>query len=214
MLPIFLTGEPRREYEFVWSLQLTAAAMRDPKYLKKMGWVTQAVLTYISQLAKQYTPPDETLNVEEFSIGNITVPVPTGFTINKIKVTYLDDTINTVYNFHKFWQASLYTGSGNIRSFTLNSLYNNCLSATYIDTVKRPLVGDIPTSGVYFPRIFPQTIRRSVMDKSATDLSTVEVTYIRIPLIEQLVSYNPHATSLGTSKPEQVAKDAQNPENY
>jgi len=72
--------------------------------LKAIQILSDPVLnTYVSQLAKSVSLPDDEIEFDKVLIGNVEVPVAKSYKINPITVTYYDDNLDTVYNFHKNW---------------------------------------------------------------------------------------------------------------
>lgn len=57
--------------------------------------------SYVSQMAKSVTLPDDEIEIDYYKIGTLDYPVPKAKKINNISVTYYDDDLETVYNFHK-----------------------------------------------------------------------------------------------------------------
>ena len=134
MLPVFIPyTEPKKNYKFIWYIgrddifRNTAAIPLDVR-LQFSNLMTHLLTTYVAQLAETVNPPDDNIETEDYNIGMVKVPVPTGVEMPDIVVTYLDDSNDTVYNFHKSWQSFVRLGD----TFCLESLYPYAINARYI----------------------------------------------------------------------------------
>lgn len=103
------------------------------------------IAIYVSQLAKSVDLPNDEVEYEYVQVGNVDYPVPVKYKMNPITVTYYDDNLDTVYNYHKTWLNLARTGnkggsnmmtSGSNRSgmagMTMNPVQPFCLSGKYI----------------------------------------------------------------------------------
>lgn len=82
------------------------------------------VLTsYVSQLTKSVKLPDDEIEIDYYKIGTLDYPVPKGKKINNVSVTYYDDNLDTVYNFHKCLLELLNPTSNNSSSYHTTSFY-------------------------------------------------------------------------------------------
>ena len=165
---------------------------------------------YVSQLAEKVDLPDDEFETEEISQGPVNYTMPTKVKLSDINVTYLEDSLETVYNFHKAWFQAIKCGKG----VGINSPYIFSASAKYIpfeDTMlaeeyllfknqisqkvnsflssnfaspSLPL-GVKATSIVSYPRLYPKRIHRSAANHSGEDVAKVEVTYSRIPSFDK-----------------------------
>lgn len=165
---------------------------------------------YVSQLAETVNLPDDEFENEEIPQGPVTYSMPKKVKLSDINVTYLDDSLESVYNFHKAWYQAIRCG----RTVGINSPSLYCASARYIpfeDTLTAleyaaykneimeyvnsaistvnlapnlPLYAK-PTSITTYPKIYPIRIHRSAANHAGSDTSKVEVTYKRIPVFEK-----------------------------
>lgn len=212
MLPLFATGEPKKQYYFLWALvprPLDAIkALRGNKdavkLIKKIMNLIQDTVApvYVSQLAKKIDFPAEKVSIENISMGPLQIPYPTGFPLDTIKVTYVEDELNTVFLWHRKWQNYLWDTSLTSRTLGLSPIDSCCFSAHYIPEAALPSnfipsLAPIPDSNFAmdpidtllpvgmenYPKVFPMEITRDSVDKSASGISTTTVTYIRVPEI-------------------------------
>jgi len=104
--------------------------------LKKIQILSDPVLCmYVSQLAKTVDLPDDEVEFEYVQVGNVDYPVPTKWKVNPIRVTYYDDNLDTVYNFHKFWINMARTDESNSETagMTMNIINSDlCKAAKYV----------------------------------------------------------------------------------
>lgn len=189
MLPVSLTGDWARDYNFYFSLffnplqRLTKIKNLDSfknialASLKTLADV--ATLTYVSSLARKVSVPDRKLDTAQITLGTVETAVPVKFVLGSFTVDYFDDEANTVENFHVGWQSTVKSGF----SYSLLSL---CSLSCVMGTAKKvPILPgvDLPTGVTTYPQIFPATITRPDFDKGGTQLRTISVEYIRIPNI-------------------------------
>lgn len=165
---------------------------------------------YISQLAQTVNPPDDEFDTETIPQGPVDYQMPKRVKLEDINVTYLEDSLETVYNFHKAWFQAIRCGKGiGINSpslFSVSAKYipfeDTMLASEYLlfknqiaQQVNSVLSSDFtnpglpmgakPSSITTYPRIWPKKIHRSAANHAGEDISTVEVTYSRIPVFEK-----------------------------
>ena len=134
MLPVFIPyTEPKKNYKFIWYIGRDDVIRNTKNMLYSVQvqfaeLMTHLLTTYVAQLAETVNLPDDTVKTENYDIGMVEVPVPTGIEMPDITVTYLDDSNDTVYNFHKSWQSFIRQGD----TFCLESLYPFAINARYI----------------------------------------------------------------------------------
>lgn len=195
MFPTFITGEPKRDYDFSWVVS--------PHSL-----ITGIIdSTYISQLAQKVDLPEDNIQTKSVPVGTVEFPVPVEITLNSIKVTYLEDDLGSVYMMHRAWQN---LPRQKFRSFSLNTMFKYSGAGLYIpktshliaDSTAATILSNIQTLGIgllngsdgsdsgiptgyeLFPHIFPTNIQRTSMDKGGQSLAGVTVTYTRLPEIK------------------------------
>lgn len=165
---------------------------------------------YVSQLAEKVTLPDDEFETETIPQGPVDYEMPKKVKLEDIHVTYLEDSLETVYNFHKAWFQAIRCGKGiGINSpslFSATARYipfedtmlaseyllfknqiaqrvNSALSSNF-SAPSLPL-GVKPTSLVTYPKLWPKKIHRSEANHAGEDIARVEVTYSRIPVFEK-----------------------------
>lgn len=180
----------KKDYEFLWIITSDSGIL---SFL-----LDTAAFLYVSQLTEKIDLPDDEIETEDITIGNLVYPVPKKVTMNPITVTYLDDGLNTVYQFHKRWMNRIRNNG-----MCLNPMASYCSSGTYItldktltsaeyialfSKLKESAVTETlleayakPTSMTIFPNLFPVKISRGTVNKSGTELARVTVTYKRLP---------------------------------
>ena len=67
---------------------------------------------YVSQLAEKVTLPDDEFETETIPQGPVDYEMPKKVKLEDIHVTYLEDSLETVYNFHKAWFQAIRCGKG------------------------------------------------------------------------------------------------------
>ena len=89
---------------------------------------------YVSQLAKSISLPEDEVEFENYLIGNVDYPVPVKYKVNDITVTYYDDNLDTVYNFHKWWLNLAKESGGNngMSTMAMNPVAGLTFAAKYI----------------------------------------------------------------------------------
>ena len=165
---------------------------------------------YVSQLAEKVTLPDDEFETETIPQGPVDYEMPKKVKLENIHVTYLEDSLETVYNFHKAWFQAIRCGKGiGINSpslFSATARYipfedtmlaseyllfknqiaqrvNSALSSNFA-APSLPL-GVKPTSLVTYPKLWPKKIHRSEANHAGEEIAKVEVTYSRIPVFEK-----------------------------
>ena len=165
---------------------------------------------YVSQLAEKVTLPDDEFETETIPQGPVDYEMPKKVKLEDIHVTYLEDSLETVYNFHKAWFQAIHCGKGiGINSpslFSATARYipfedtmlaseyllfknkiaqrvNSALSSNFASP-SLPL-GVKPSSLVTYPKLWPKKIHRSEANHAGEDIAKVEVTYSRIPVFEK-----------------------------
>ncbi len=165
---------------------------------------------YVSQLAQTVNIPDDEFDTEPIPQGPVDYKMPTRVKMEDINVTYLEDSLETVYNFHKAWFQAIRCGKGvGINSpslFSATARYipfedtmlateylmfknqfmqsiNSFISSSY--AMPSLPMGAKATSVQTYPKIYPYKIHRSPAKHDGDDIATVEVTYARIPTFEK-----------------------------
>lgn len=165
---------------------------------------------YVSQLAETVNIPDDEFDTEPIPQGPVEYKMPSKVLLSDITVTYLEDSLETVYNFHKAWFQAIRCGKGvGINSpsiFSASARYipfEDTMLATEYLLFKNELtqrvnsflsssfampslpMGSKATSIVTYPKIYPYKIHRSPANHSSEQIAKVEVTYARIPYLEK-----------------------------
>lgn len=226
-----LVSDFKKEYKFLWyiSADITGASGTYSKMvtdvlghhyefpeLSEGSTLYNAVVAnplfsgYISQLAETVTLPDDEFDTESIPQGPVDYDMPKRVKLEDINVTYLEDSLETVYNFHKAWFQAIRCGKGiGINSPSLFSAtaryipFEDTMTAEEYIVFKNQIVqkvnsfissdfanpglplGAKPTSLTTYPKIWPKKIHRSAANHSGEDVATVEVTYSRIPVFEK-----------------------------
>ena len=173
--------------------------------------------SYVAQLAEKVSVPEDNLETQDYDMACTSVPVPKKFAMPDINVTYLEDTNDSVYNFHKSWMSFIRKGD----TFCMEPLYPYSIQARYITyentldateymtlfqaqkgldglTSRVRLIDQLthiedifkkPRSIYNYPHIFPVRISREEGDKTGTSIARVTVTYKRIPEIVKSENY-------------------------
>lgn len=223
-----LITDYKREWKFIWMLTLdeTAGFLKAKKLVAKYQSLRvafnsfQAIVGnpifsgYVCQLAETVNLPDDEFEIEQVSQGPVVYQMPKRVKLNDISVTYLDDSLESVYNFHKAWfnaiRCGKETGINSPSLFAATARYipfEDTMTATeYVilrnDVSKKinevatlgGLLPEIPlnakpTSITTYPTIYPTKISRSAANHSGDGLAKVTVNYARIPWFE--VSHSP-----------------------
>ena len=165
---------------------------------------------YVSQLAQTVNLPDDEFDTETIPQGPVDYEMPKRVKLEDINVTYLEDSLETVYNFHKAWYQAIRCGKGigiNSPSFFAASakyipfedtmlaseylLFKNQIAQQINSVVSSDFanpglpMGAKPSSVTTYPKLWPKKIHRSAANHEGDGLSTVEVTYSRIPVFEK-----------------------------
>lgn len=118
MLPETLPGSDfKKEYKFLWYISSEGfnryALDKDDATLQLFEkTVANPVFSaYVSQLAEQVEIPDDEFETETLNRGPVIYKYPKRVTMNDITVTYLEDSYETVYNFHKAWFQAIRCGN-------------------------------------------------------------------------------------------------------
>lgn len=165
---------------------------------------------YVSQLAETVNLPDDEFDTESIPQGPVDYDMPKRVKLEDINVTYLEDSLETVYNFHKAWFQAIRCGKGiGINSpslFSASARYipfedtmlaseyllfknqiaqqvNNVLSSDFANPGLP--IGAKPTSLTTYPSLYPKKIHRTPANHGGEDLAKVEVTYSRLPVFEK-----------------------------
>lgn len=233
-----LVSDFKKEYKFLWLLSvnsdttnlnvnLSVGTTNMNFQANRRDWITKVAKIegmeffqrvvcdpkfsyYISQLAENVQIPDDEFECETVPQGLVDYQMPKRVKLDDILVTYLDDSLESVYNFHKSWfqaircgksiginSPSLFSASAKYIPFedtmlaTEYALFKNkwiqyLNSATSSNRLMPSLpVGAKPTSVVTYPKLFPKKIHRTPANHSGNDVAKVEVTYSRIPTFEK-----------------------------
>jgi len=195
--PVFLTGDPRKEYQFTFLL--TGADHVDISSVSpQMSFLlSNLFLTYISSLAEQVNLPPSKIEMGSASVSTIKVPYPKGFETPTFSVVYLEDEFESVYRFHKTWQDNIRGSSVNFTEgvqtqgggtgLQFEPLGTVCCKAIYMPTKrvsislfdKFTLSSDMPLGANIFPFVFPSEISMSPGNKSGSGVSKTTVVYTR-----------------------------------
>ncbi len=218
--PTLLPGtEFKKNYNFVWYIgfdKLLASGMPTKVFSQFRLLMNHPLTSYISQLTEKVSLPDDTIDTDGYDIGPVDMPVPKKIPMPDIRVTYLEDTNDTVYNFHKSWMSFIRQGD----TFCMEPLYpytiigrymtyDNTLTAEEHSTILRAQSaidskisdsatfqltheGDIfmkPKSIYNYPHLIPVGISRGEADKGGSATSRITVTYKRLPEITKSKNY-------------------------
>ena len=123
--------EFKKDYKFIWYLQGIDYEAHDTSgtgrllfykenpaasgYLNTVANLPYAL--YVSQLTEQVQIPDDEFEIETLPQGPVEYQMPKKVKLNDIQVTYLEDSANSVYNFHKSWFNAIRGG----KKTTINS---------------------------------------------------------------------------------------------
>ena len=196
----------KKNYNFLW---LVSKDMLDSKLSLDVLSIIKtifdvATMVYVSQMAEKVGIPDDEIEYETVKMANLEYRVPRGIKMNDFQVTYLDDSINSVYMYHKKWQMqvrndalSMYplvslcasgwyvTTEKDIQPETYETIYKNYYSRSGkgLNEIRKLLhaASIVPTSITQFPNIYPIKISRTEADKAGDGLAKVTVTYARLP---------------------------------
>ena len=227
-----LVSDFKKEYKFLWYISVNNATttafyengynrefnIRDYMETYKIDGMElfNAVVAnplfsgYISQLAETVTLPDDEFETETIPQGPVDYEMPKRVKLEDINVTYLEDSLETVYNFHKAWFQAIRCGKGiGINSPSLFSasaryipfedtmlateylLFKNQIAQQVNSVISSDFanpglpMGAKPSSLTTYPSIYPKKIHRSPANHSGDDISKVEVTYSRLPVFRK-----------------------------
>jgi hypothetical protein len=193
--PLFLTGEPRREYYFSFLL-----AMMPHDYFSKedtklgTAWklivFNPVTMLYTSGLAEKVTLPPHKFTLGQVGLGTLQVPFPQHFEISTFSVSYIEDELGSVNFFHRMWMEGIRGfGDNGGGGLTFEELGKVCAMAIYAPSKKIP-IGSIsleiplPTGLEVYPRVFPVQIDKDPPNRSGNSLSKTTVTYARVPRVK------------------------------
>ena len=134
----------KKSYSFHWQLQgienfvvsMSKEVIKNGKpNVKAIAFQAYCVLNmlYVSQLAREIKLPDDEVEIEKIDIGLVKFPVVKGVKMDDIEVVYLEDTANTVYDFHKKWQSCVLDKKN---GFSLKAIEPWTMEGWYIPTDK------------------------------------------------------------------------------
>jgi len=206
--PIFITGEPLRQYNFQFRLTKPAFILKNrPDWTNLL--FSDLFLLYISGLAEKVNLPTEKFTLGQVQMSVLKLTFPQSFDIPNFSVQYLEDELMSVARFHMIWQNSIRgigSNSGIIDErggLSFDELGNVCCGAIYAPSKKLPnpssdinVMGispvspavEIPLGGEIFPYVFPTDISREAGDKAGSGVSKTTVTYARIPDVSSFTS--------------------------
>lgn len=213
-----LVTDFKKEYKFIWymgidntrptSLANTVGMAKDANKANQMYLATLGnpiYCGYVGQLAEIVALPDDEWEIEPIRQGMVTYQMPKADKMNDITVTYLDDSLNSVYNFHKTWKNAFRQNGVTIcpptflaaKAFYIefedvlttaeyivlkNQLNQTALSAiNQVNFIPSLPLGVKPTSITTYPHIYPTKISRTAANHGGKNLAKVTVTYARIP---------------------------------
>jgi len=238
--PFLLTGEPKLEYLGRFSLLMPV-----------IGWLSQAVRSsvsarsvivpplfisilglppvagYVSQLADSWDPPGETLEVQPARTGPVDTPIPGGRQLPPLSVTYIDDSIGSVYALHAMWLRGIFApgrpaglwgglaslaapvlalGGINVNGTGAYPLGAVSLMAGIVNEANLPMPGGgyqrVATSQEIWPRVFPQAVTPSRFDRGGQNVQTVDVSYGRVPVFDSSAGLAASALGQAATKAE------------
>ena len=116
--------EFKKDYKFLWYLQGENDLLYNvyskgrfyesnpgtQEYLNTVGNIPYSL--YVSQLTEKVGIPDDEFEIETISQGPVDYQMPKKVKLNDIQVTYLEDSANSVYNYHKSWFNAIRGGKG------------------------------------------------------------------------------------------------------
>ena len=141
MLPQTLPlTEFKKDYKFLWSIDGNSdnksvygtssdGTLDILSSMKTFTLDNHVYCGYISQLAEEVKLPDDEFDIEQMANGPVTYEIPKKVKLANIQVTYLEDSINSVYNFHKTWYNMIRGGDG----VYFNPPTRLCATARYIE---------------------------------------------------------------------------------
>lgn len=185
---LIVDGDIKRDYQFIWQLydiRLTQSAwsngVRDyfDEVMGDNDVYNEDRFDYVSHLAQKVNLPTNNITeLTEYNYGEIDTVIPYGRKYADIQVSYLDDSYDTVYNFHYRWLNACQRHKYPLYLFTTRAQYisygvndNNKFSTNTVDS---------------YPRIYPKSISRTDANKSGSGFAGVTVTYgqLIVPKLE------------------------------
>ena len=196
--PFTMTGDYARDYHFrvvffvnplkgmsgglSWDNIKSFAKSQTKQFLTQL--TDTATLLYVSGLVKSVKVPSVHIEFDQWDLGGVTVPVPKKVSRDNVTVTFLDDSMCTVWNYWKGVQTALLDGLSMhiLRPLCLSMLVTPELPevSNYMGIPIRPAV---PASPLLYPLLFPAEVNHTEFDKSSTQASVVTVTFVRFPEI-------------------------------
>ena len=194
MVPIFVTGEPKRNWNFIFSILANPTTLMDKNSSWKTVLFNNIVTTYVSLLCEKFNPPSSQLDYDLVPVSIIKYPVPKGYLMSDLSASFIEDEINLVSWFHQSWQAHI---SGESK-LNFNEILGMSAVISYAPTVRlatpfnetlddRKIPIDVPTGLDIWPNCFPAKVELDPEDKGGSDLSRVSVVYARVPILTNSV---------------------------
>jgi hypothetical protein len=183
-VPRFITGEPGREWSFLFRLiPPVFEPAPAPEWTLKL--FSTLPMLYISGLAERVNLPSEKFTLAQAQFSTLQVSFPKGYEIPTFSVQYLEDELGLVSYYHTVWMSNCRGYLGNEEEgggVVFEELGKVCASALYAHSKKLPLVGEIPLMGDLWPAILPVDITRDPANRGGSNITKVTVTYARIPV--------------------------------
>lgn len=137
MLPqtLPLISDFKKDYKFLWYLDGREIDENQRKQFSQRNRLIYSTIQdpvyrlYVSQLAESVTLPEDEFETDLIKTGPVDYEIPKKVKMNHIVVTYLEDSLNSVYNFHRTWFNAVRDGQGT----TFNTPTSICSSARYIE---------------------------------------------------------------------------------
>lgn len=126
----------KKDWKFYWYIGYDTpnGGLPESSYAQFNVLMNHVLTSYVSQMAESVDLPEDELSTDDYKVGGVGVPVATGFRMGDITVTYLEDTNDAIYNFHRSWQSFIRRGD----TFCIEPLYPYSLCArmiTFDDTL-------------------------------------------------------------------------------
>jgi hypothetical protein len=184
--PRFITGEPRREWDFQFRLMAPVLDVKNAPAWTRFLW-SPLPLLYVSGLAEKINLPNDKFDLGQAQLSALQMPFPKGFQLPSFSVQYLEDEIGSVYAFHRIWMSNIrgYMDNGDEGGgVVFEELGKVCASAIYAPSKKIPLPVpvDVPLGGDLWPAVFPVDVARDAANRGGNNISKVTVTYARVPV--------------------------------
>ncbi|MBR4396608.1 MAG: hypothetical protein IKS93_02000 [Methanobrevibacter sp.] len=137
MLPqtLPLISDFKKDYKFLWYIDGREVDENQQKYFSQRNRLIYTTLQdpvyrlYVSQLAETISIPEDEFETDSIQTGPVSYEIPKKVKMNHITVTYLEDSLNSVYNYHRTWFNAIRDGQGT----TFNTPASICSSARYIE---------------------------------------------------------------------------------